>query len=245
MASSLAIHHVLGMETVSYGAENSGQLFVNLVAMPGQGKFAEKSVKGMRGHTDAVSFPFVGESDPIYTRIAPSPDVVTLLGFRNPNDVATTVMILDEVLAKLSPEDVLELKKPQFGIAAQVTFRQGTEATLGEVHTVNEAAVLKDVGGTTHVRYSHSSVTTVEDTPASAASERFESACNQTTVHVTVRPGDVLVVSNRIALHGRGVVGGSPGGDSRWLVRTYGIVQSSVPDESRHLGSRPSYVLFP
>lgn len=244
-ASALAVHEVLGFETVSYGAENSGELFVNLVAMGGEGKFAEKSIGSMRGHTDAVSFPFRGETDPVHVRTAPSPDVVTLLGFRNPNSVPTTVMILDEVLGRLSTHDVSELKKPQFGVVAQATFRQGTEAELGEVHTVDDVPVLKDVAGVTHVRYSHSCVSANEQSVASAASNRFEGACNQSAVPVIVSPGDILVVSNRIALHGRGVVGGSPGGESRWLMRTYGILQSTVPDSSRHLGDRPRHVLFP
>src|SRR5204863_7770511 len=73
-AAVLAVHAMLRMETVSYGTENDGNLFVNLVTLPGQGAFAEKSKKKMRGHTDGVSFPFNGEDDAENARIAPSPD---------------------------------------------------------------------------------------------------------------------------------------------------------------------------
>src|SRR5262245_52906265 len=36
-AAALAVHALLQLETVSYGSENDGSLFVNLVAMPGEG----------------------------------------------------------------------------------------------------------------------------------------------------------------------------------------------------------------
>ncbi|WP_126623660.1 hypothetical protein [Bordetella hinzii] len=151
-AAALAVHGLLKMETVSYGSENDGNLFVNLVAMPGAGAFAEKSKGSMRGHTDAVSFPFSGENDPQYERIAPSPDFVTLVGLRNPNGVPTRPIPLKDVLARLSPADVEELKKPQFSIRAQRTFRQGTKRILGEEHVVIDVPVLKDSGGDIHIR---------------------------------------------------------------------------------------------
>lgn len=135
-AAALAVHGFLQMETVSYGTENGGHLFVNLVPMPGQGKFPEKSKKSMRGHTDGVSFPFNGDDDASNPRIAPSPDLVTLVGLRNPNEVPTKVMVLTDVLAELSSADIAELKKHQYSITAQATFKLGTKQLLGRVHMV-------------------------------------------------------------------------------------------------------------
>lgn len=83
-AAALATHGFLGLETMSYASENSGELFVSLTAIPGDGKFARKSQGGLRGHTDAVSFPFNGETDAFNARIAPSPDLVTLGGCVTP-----------------------------------------------------------------------------------------------------------------------------------------------------------------
>lgn len=245
-AAALAVHGLLQLETVSYGSENDGHLFVNLVGMPGAGAFAEKSKGGMRGHTDAVSFPFNGDDDPSDGRIAPSPDFVTLVGLRNPKGVPTRLMQLQDVLPLLSPADVGELKKPQYSIRAQRTFRQGTKRILGTEHFVIDAPVLKDSDGGTYVRYSHSNVTPmVSGGPAEQASNQLEACCNQTAKPVVVQPGDVLVINNRSALHGRGEVGDDVGGQSRWLLRAYALDTSRLQPQKRHQGGAAPHVLFP
>lgn len=245
-AAALAVHGLLRLETVSYGSENDGNLFVNLVAMPGQGAVPEKSKARMRGHTDAVSFPFNGEDDPEDPRIAPSPDFVTLVGLRNPQGVPTRVMPLTEMLARLSPDDVAELKKAQYLIRTQRTFRLGTKKLLGEEHAVIDAPVLKDTERGTYVRYSHSNVFPTEEGGAAArASSRLEAACNETAVPVVINPGDVVLVNNRLALHGRAEVGDDVGGQSRWLLRTYALDTFGLPSHKRHLSGKPPHVLYP
>lgn len=245
-AAALATHGFLGIETVSYASENSGELFVSLTAIPGDGKFARKSQGGLRGHTDAVSFPFNGETDGVNPRIAPSPDLVTLVGLRNPKAVPTTVMVLDEALAKLSAEDVLELKKAQFSIGSQTTFIEGLRDILGDVHTAVYETILKDAAIGTIVRFSHTNVSPTEpDLRAEEAIKRLAMACGEVAKPVAIAPGDVLLVSNRLCLHGRAEVGADFGGQSRWLMRTYALDTSELDDNRRHLGDLPPHVLFP
>jgi L-asparagine oxygenase len=245
-AAALAVHGILNMETISYGTENDGELFVNLVPIPGEGKYSEKSKASLRGHTDAVSFPFNGEVDAIDLRVAPSPDLVTLVGLRNPRSVPTTVMVLKDVISLLEATDIAELKKSQYSITAQDTFKKGMKEFLGTVHTVIDVPVLKDVPPGTLVRYSHHAVIPTEQGGAAKkASEHFESACTQVAKQVVIQPGDVLVVSNRLCLHGRGVVGDEVSGHSRWLLRTYGLDTSGLDPKRRHLGDRPNHVLYP
>lgn len=98
----------------------------------------------------------------------------------------------------------------------------------------------------TIVRYSHSSVIPTDPGGAAqTASENFEAACNEVAVTVAIEPGDVLLVSNRLCLHGRGVVGDDVAGESRWLLRTYALDTSNLEESRRHLGDRPRHVLFP
>lgn len=106
------------------------------------------------------------------------------------------------------------------------------------------ASFLFDVNGQTWVRFSHSSAGVDDkDGPAAAAIEAFENACKQCAAAVTVAPGDVLLVNNRLALHGRSTVGGEPGGQSRWLLRSYGLVTGELTEKQR--GDGRFHVLFP
>jgi L-asparagine oxygenase len=155
-------------------------------------------------------------------------------------------MVLEDVLNLLSHADIAELKKSQYSIHAQDTFVLGMKDLLGEVHAVIDEPVLKDVPPRTLVRYSHHKVVPTEPGGAAeVASDNFASACSKVAIQVVIRPGDVLVVSNRLCLHGRGVVGDEVGGQARWLLRTYGLDTSDLAPNRRHLGGRPSYVLYP
>ncbi len=246
-AAALAVHAVLKLETVSYGTENDGELFVNLVVIPGRGRYADKSKSGMRGHTDGVSFPLRGDDDTEDFRIAPSPDVVTLVGLRNPNNVATTVMSLEDVLTRMTDEDVFELKKRQFSMNSQLTFAEGMAELFGEPLVAHGEAVLTDRTEGTYVRYSHKNVmpTDPNATRPLEASNNFAAACSAVAQDVVVKPGDVLVVSNRLCLHGRTEPGVEAGGRTRWLLRTYGLDTSDLNPQKRHMGERPAHVLYP
>lgn len=245
MHSVVLLNQLCGLETVSYRSENAGHLFVNLVAMPGAGKVAEKSTKKMRGHTDAASFPFRGTQDPVNARIAPSPDVVCLAALRNPSRVSTTVMPLEDALARLSVPEQNLLKSSEFLINTQRTFQQGTVAILGDEHRVDGGHILWDGPHGIWVRYSHSHVVVLDDsdTALNAAKTRFEQALQACCREVVLEPGDVLLVNNRLALHGRAPVGDALGGQSRWLLRTYGLDTADVTATQRYADS--DHMLYP
>lgn len=242
--AALALHTLLHKETIAYRSENNGALFVNLVALPGEGKIAEKSTKSMRGHTDAVSFPFPGTRDPDYSRIAPSPDLVTLIGLRNPDSVATHVIPLDDILARLTNKDIAELEKPQFNIECQNTFAKGTEAILGDSHIAIDVAVLLRVDQEYWVRFSHSKVRPDDgNSPAIQARDHFAQACEDEQVPLLVAPGSLLIINNRRALHGRSEVKKGVGSTTRWLLRTYALGGVAIEQTSRYT-NRP-YQLYP
>lgn len=244
---------------VSYASENDGHPFVNLVVLDGDSQMADKSKDAMRGHTDGVFFPIRGERDENYPKFAPSPDFVCLSGLRNPDATETTVMPLNEVLTGLSERDIEELCKPQFTLIPQKTFREGVKQAmnwqLNRPPRVDNRRVLFRREEGFWVRFSHSSVvdpiidsgtgTTDIDAKNAASSARkaFEDLCRERVRSVVVKPGDILLVNNRIGLHGRSEVGGEAGGESRWLLRTYGLETGDLDAEQRCSGS--NYKLYP
>lgn len=242
-AASIAALAAVGQQAISYGSENEGELFVNLVVIPGDGSTSEKSKSPMRGHTDAASFPPRGHVDTGRPSIAPSPDFVCLVGLRNPENVPTTVMPLSTILKRLSTQHVDELKIPQFDIQAQETFVRGTKRTLGESHIAQDVALLYDIDDQIGVRFSHKRVSTDESDAAEEALTAFKAACPECGEDVIIRPGDLFLVSNRFALHGRAEVGDDVGGKTRWLLRTYGLINGGAHKDQFRNGSR--FMLFP
>lgn len=234
-----------GMEVVSYGSENDGALFVNLVTLPGTGAIVEKSQSSMKGHTDAATFPFRSTTDPDFPKIAPSPDIVFLVGLRNPEGVPTVLMPLPDILAKLDKADIQLLKEPNLVLSAQRTFVQGTRHALGEAHLLDGAAVLFDGPEGTWVRYTHSQSWVYDESNLAviAAKNNFEAACVASAQQIVLQPGELLLINNRKALHGRAKVGPEVGGNARWLVRSYGLDCSQVTSAQRYQDS--SFKLYP
>lgn len=247
-ACAVACLAALNSDTISYGSENDGHLFVNLVVLTGDGDFAVKSKSDMRGHTDGVSFPVRGQLHEFDERVAPSPDFVCLSGLRNPDETPTTVMPLSEVLQRLTPAELMELTKPQYVIRPQKTFKRGLRKLLGKNNPLLSAMagiqLLFESGDGYWIRYSHSAADAdYESHLATQAITRFEEACQKCSASVVISPGDILVVNNRVGLHGRGVVGGDAGGNSRWLLRTYGLDTRTLTPEQRYTDS--TFKLFP
>lgn len=247
-ACAVACLAALNSDTISYGSENDGHLFVNLVVLPGDDDFSDKSKSDMRGHTDGVSFPVRGQLHEFDERVAPSPDFVCLSGLRNPDETPTTVMPLSEVLQRLTPAELMELTKPQYVIRPQKTFKRGLRKLLGKNNPLLSAMagtqLLFESGDGYWIRYSHSAADAdYESHLATQAITRFEEACQKCSASVVISPGDILVVNNRVGLHGRGVVGGDAGGNSRWLLRTYGLDTRTLTPEQRYADS--TFKLFP
>ncbi len=244
--TAVACLATINSAAVSYRSENEGDLFVNLVVFPpDRGAFADKSAGKMSGHTDGVSFPVRGHRDPENDRIAPSPDFVCLSALRNPNQVPTMVMPLDQLMELLSKEHIDELQKPQYIIGSQLTFREGMKKILGEDLIIDNAPLLFAINGSWWIRFSHSSTQIAETDKKSAqeAMDALKNACADCAIPVSLAPGDIALVNNRIALHGRSEVGKDYGGQTRWLLRTYGLDISDINPIQWHEGS--NFMLYP
>ncbi|NAW66352.1 TauD/TfdA family dioxygenase [Photobacterium halotolerans] len=244
--TAIACLATISSAAVSYRSENEGDLFVNLVVLPpDRGAFSDKSAGKMSGHTDGVSFPIRGQRDPENDRIAPSPDFVCLSALRNPNQVPTMVMPLDHLMKRLSKDHIDELKKPQYIIASQLTFREGMKKILGDDLIVDDAQLLFEMNGSWWIRFSHSStqIADIDKKSAQEAMDALKDACADCAIPVALRPGDIALVNNRIALHGRSEVGKEYGKQTRWLLRTYGLDVSDINTEQWHDGS--NFMLYP
>lgn len=207
-----AILHKVGLRPCSYHSENQGHLHVNLVANPE----SKKSQGGMRGHTDGSGHrqpqeQVAGES--------PSPDYVVLSVLRNPQLTPTMVASLSDVLELLSPSAIEELKLPQF-----IAYPQGT-FDMKRVLINVPILFMKPLA----IRFSHSKIlvspNSINSRAANSAIKELSEAISVCAKPVVGKPGSIYLINNRVAIHGRKPPGNMVEGNSRWLIRTYGISQ--------------------
>lgn len=204
--------NAMDLTAVSYQSENKGELLQSLSIWSGDGTGPEKSRKQMRGHTDACSFPLPGESSED-KGFSCSPDYVVLVGIRNPEMVSTRIKSISKIFDKLKPHEIEILRKPLYSISTQKSYQLD--------HIMLDAPLI--VNTTTRgsqMRFSHKNVVT-DIGEANDAIESFILATEQTPPdEIVVKPGSIVFVNNRTALHGRGTPGDrQPFG--RWLLRTY------------------------
>ncbi|MCB4824505.1 TauD/TfdA family dioxygenase [Roseicella aerolata] len=223
---TVGLMSLAGARIVSYACENDGAAFVNLVALPPSevgAQFAEKSTREMRGHTDGAAFPFPSEFARGGEDHSPAPDLLVLVGLRNPGGTPTRLAPVTKALEHLTDEEVAALEGPHFNIGAQRTFR-------GVRPRVGSPLLSRDEPDGLAFRFSHRSVRAAEDAPEAAASAlaRLEEALPGLYEDVVIGPGDVCLVRNRLVVHGRGAPGEGCGGATRWLLRTYGWVAATI-----------------
>jgi L-asparagine oxygenase len=217
--ATLALLGALKLRVVSYTCESQGWIFVHLTPKPGKGSQAENSLSAMGGHTDALHFPFPNEFDKSNDTPPPAPDFVVLTAIRNPDGVNTLVARLSKLLESISSMAQDSLRLPVFLFHKQDTFDTKFDKLVGY-------PVLKqhrDYGDFVRFSSSRVSVDSEKFPEADKALEELRNAIPKCREPIRIAPGDIVLVNNRTALHGRDALGKQEyGGNTRWLLRTYG-----------------------
>ncbi|MDJ0388701.1 TauD/TfdA family dioxygenase [Roseomonas sp. E05] len=236
--ATIGLMSLAGARLVSYHSENDGAAFVNLVALPDQeagAGVAERSVAPMRGHTDGASLPFPSEFMAGGEEQSPAPDLLVLVGLRNPSGTMTRLTSVSSVLRTLTDEQYDALQGPWFDIKAQRTFVNGRTRVGAPLLSLVEPRHGNSM------RFSHSSVRVSHDAPplAREALDAFSAALPGLYTDVVVGAGDICLVHNRQVIHGRAAPGPGVGGHTRWLLRTYGWMSDTTgnqrPGDPAHL----------
>lgn len=146
------------------------------------------------------------------------PDFVCLLCLRG-GDAETIIVPVDDVVPLLSQGDLRTLEARKFEIDPPLSFRQSAE-----VAPTRNVAVLGHRFCRPSVRY-HATNTKGMDRAAAMALEALHAAFQQKALRAEYRirlmAGDLLIIDNRHAVHGRGAYSARFNGGDRWLLRVY------------------------
>ncbi|MET7618414.1 TauD/TfdA family dioxygenase [Streptomyces sp. NPDC005408] len=203
--AQLMVMSVLG-RSISYSDEKGGDLVQDVCPKHGAERRQENSGSVLLElHTEDGFHPS-------------APHFLSLICLRADHDgVAATVTAgIGDVLPSLDAETVAALRRPEFRIRFSTSFVQDESA---EVLTPL-MPVLSSGPGCPDLRVDFNA-TIATTPPAQAALDRLEDAMLLSLKGLVLQPGDLVVIDNRRAVHGRTDFTPRYDGDDRWLRRSF------------------------
>lgn len=190
-------HHLrsFGLYPVVYQGENDGRLVRNVV--PRQGMEQKISSYGSKiaflPHVDNPDLALRCEAD-VRTQISPCPDTLTLLCLRQQENVNTSIICLDDIIAQLSGSDIALLQEPYFKVSRPASFDNSL--------TIENLPVLAQYKGNYISRFDYHNVTS-DSTVHQNALNHFKTACMNTSKWRAfhLKPGQFVTFDNQRTLH--------------------------------------------
>ncbi|MFD3545165.1 TauD/TfdA family dioxygenase [Streptomyces sp. NPDC058655] len=194
-------------EPLAYLAEKSGALVQDVVPVPGQESF--------HGNAGSVPLSFHTENG-----FHPHPpDYVAFLCLRADHDRVAGMRVagIREALPLLTPVSREALFAPEFITTPPPSFGPDAAASGSDVEP---RPVLSGAAEDPDIRMAQL-VTTPLTPRAAAALAEFGRACEATARTLRLTSGDLVVIDNRVTVHGRTAFHPRYDGADRWLQRTY------------------------
>jgi len=213
---NLALYQLLGIEPVVYEGENDGNLFRHVV--PSRSAAHAKSSHGSRTrfgyHVDNPDLPLNGE--PIGS-LSACPEYLSLFGMRCDPKVSTTLVLTEQVLARLDRSVIDILAQPRFSIRRPASFGAPRETT-------GLPLIVRAPQGQWLCRFDTEN-TISADAEGSAAIEALRAVLEKRDLDLPLLllPGDFLIFKNQQVLHARDAFVPLDDGVDRWLLRLFGV----------------------
>lgn len=216
-AALLAVARRLG-EPVGYQPEHGGRIVQQLVPTRAgaAGQLSTSSSVELMYHTETAFHPH-------------RPRYLALLCLRGDAAAATTLGSIHELLPLLDDAHVAALREPRYRTAVDASFL-GTDLdnVLGDPRPLLEGSD----DSPTFVYDADLMVAT--DPEAQAALDAIGAAVAARHTSVVLEAGDLLVVDNDLAVHGRTVYSPRFDGTDRWLQRTFVVGDLEASRDDRH-----------
>ncbi|MFJ7062746.1 TauD/TfdA family dioxygenase [Streptomyces microflavus] len=194
-------------EPLAYLAEKSGALVQDVVPVPGQETF--------HGNAGSVPLSFHTENG-----FHPHPpDYVVFLCLRADHDRRAGMRVagLRQALPHLTPESRQALFAPEFITTPPPSFASKADVSQPDIEP---RPVLSGAVEDPDIRMAQL-VTTPLTPRATTALAEFGRACEASARTLRLTPGDLVIIDNRVAVHGRTAFHPRYDGADRWLQRTY------------------------
>lgn len=205
-------------QPVGYVPEHGGRIVQNIV--PTQTDADQQTSTSSRSnlmfHTETAFHPF-------------RPRYLLLLCLRGDPAAHTTLVSVHELMDRL-PDDVVE-------VMFESRFRTAVDASFlgGRINELGPAMPL--IGGTRDepTFIFDADLTVGTDTGADDVLVRIRDLIEEIKTSVVLEPGDLLVVDNNVAVHGRSPFTARFDGNDRWLQRSF-VITDLAPSAGQRIG---------
>ena len=205
-------------QPVGYIPEHGGRIVQNIVPTQTDAdrQTSTSSRSNLMFHTETAFHPH-------------RPRYLLLLCLRGDPAAHTTLASVHDIMGHL-PDDVVDVMfEPRFRTAVDASFLGGRANELGPARplvtgTRSEPTFIFDADLTVGI-----------DSAAEDALVAVRSAIGEVETSVVLEPGDLLVVDNNVAVHGRSPFSARFDGTDRWLQRSF-VVADLAPSAADRIG---------
>jgi len=200
---------------VSYAQEQQGQLIQNIVPVfkTESQQISTSSRVELALHTETAFHPY-------------KPDYILLLCLRGDKKAVTTYALVDEIISKLELWVIATLQKEWFTTGIDISFR-----TNGEKDKKIPITILKkNKENDYQMIYDLTLVQGINDIAREALVE-LEKAIALSIHNVVLETGDLLIINNNKAIHGRKPFQARYDGTDRWVQRM--LVRENLPSKDQ------------
>lgn len=213
----LSIARCLG-QPIGYSPEHNGSIVQNIVPVRGTEATQISTSSGveLQFHTEAAFHPF-------------RPRYLLLLCLRGDPQAGTLVASVYDIVEHLSRSDRSVLRQNRFRTAVDASFLNGKASGLGLAQPIlfgtdSDLTIIYDADLMVGI-----------DSEAQDVLDRLANAVRRSTRSVVLEAGDLLVIDNYVAVHGRTPFKARFDGSDRWLQRTF-VVSDLSPSASDRTG---------
>lgn len=219
----LAVARRLG-QPVGYAPEHGGRIVQNIVPVQASAdlQMSTSSRSNLMFHTETAFHPH-------------RPRYLALFCLRGNAEAHTTMASVFDIVAELPDSMVAAMFEPRFRTAVDASFRtaagDANDAPTSDLPT--HSLLSGTLAEPTFVF--DADLTTGTDPEAVDVVAAIIEAIGQVQTSVVLTPGDLLVIDNNLAVHGRSPFTASFDGTDRWLQRAF-IVSDLAPSAADRCG---------
>ncbi len=204
---------------IGYIQEHGGQVVQNIYPLPdsAEQQISTSSNVHLAFHTETAFHPHKAR-------------YLLLLCRRGDPAAATTLCSYRAVEPQLTAETRCTLAEPRFQIGVDLSFGQGDGWNTGPIPIVTD-------GRANHPAFTYDGELTVGlDAGANAALAELDATIEAAHTSLVLEAGDLLIIDNHLAVHGRSPFQARFDGTDRWLQRTF-VLESveAIADRRGHL----------